>query len=416
MIESEDPRDLISHRLAPDLLALLEQVAALAAEDGMPLYLVGGVVRDLLLGHPALDLDLVVEGNAHELARRAAERLGGRAVTHERFGTATLYVNELSADLAMARTERYPEPGALPEVRPSSIADDLRRRDFTINAMAVSVEPSRFGETVDPLGGQADLDAGLVCVIHPASFVDDPTRMLRALRYRARFGFRLGDETAALLQRDAHRLAGISGDRIRHELARTLEETEPEKALEAAQAAGLLRAIDRALRWDTALSRRFARARKLGLASPAVYAALWGLRMPEADARRIAERLNLPNDLARPFLEGRRLSLRLGALARRGVRPSQIYEALKDFCDEAVAACRIATASPIIGGRLRRYTESLRGMKPELDGRDLMLLGVAEGPRVGAMLEALRRARLDGEARSRDEEVALVRRWMERGS
>ena len=160
-----------------------------------PVYLVGGAVRDLLRGADAVDLDLAVEGDARSVARTLAEPLGGTAREHERFGTATVQAPELAFDLATTRTESYDEPGALPRVTEATLGEDLRRRDFTINAMAVALGGDDLGHLYDPHGGLADLEAGLIRILHPGSFLDDPTRLLRAVRYETRLGFGMDEDT-----------------------------------------------------------------------------------------------------------------------------------------------------------------------------------------------------------------------------
>lgn len=408
--------DLIARRLPSQAVSLLQHAAQLAQERGMPLYLVGGVVRDVLLGRETLDLDLVAEGDARALTMALAHRLDGRAVTHDQFGTATFVSGSMHVDVAMARTERYPAPGALPEVAPGSIHDDLRRRDFTINAVACALSPGPFGKVLDPLGGRRDLQAGLVRMIHDQSFADDPTRMLRAVRYQARFRFDAEEQTEALLRRDARRLAGVSGDRVRHEMERIFQEHEPERALALAGEYGLLAAVHPSLGWDAECARWFRRARRLGAASEQLYLCLLGCGLSEGDAQALAQRLHLSNALARPLQDTARLRQRLPELGARRLRPSQVYDLLAPFDAEAVAACRIAAPSPIIASRLRLYLEELRGVRPSLDGSDLLALGIPQGPRVGEALAALRRARLDGQVQSRDDEAAFVREWLASGA
>ncbi len=221
----------LEQRLSPESLALIQKAGALAAERRLGIYLVGGVVRDILLGRANSDLDLVVEGDAIKLAESLAGELGGRLVVHRRFGTAKIRTRNLTIDLAMARAETYARPGALPTVRPGSIQDDLARRDFTVNAMALRLDPDSFGKLVDPFDGQKDLENKLIRVLHDRSFIDDATRMLRAVRYEQRFGFRLEASTEKLLRQNVAMLRTISGDRIRHELELILKEERPEKAL-----------------------------------------------------------------------------------------------------------------------------------------------------------------------------------------
>lgn len=210
-------------------------LAAVAGEGGV--HVVGGAVRDALLGKVPPDLDLVVEGDAIAVARRAAERVGGTITAHDRFGTATVRVGDFAFDLASTRRERYPRPGALPEVElGATIAEDLARRDFTVNAMAVSVLD---GTRTDWPGARSDLDAGVLRVLHDRSFEDDPTRMLRLARYAARLGFAPAEETRALI--DPERFATVTGDRLGSELRLLLDE--PRSGLRLLGEWGLGRAL-----------------------------------------------------------------------------------------------------------------------------------------------------------------------------
>jgi tRNA nucleotidyltransferase (CCA-adding enzyme) len=219
----------------------------LPALDGLPpAHLVGGAVRDLLLGGQTVDLDVAIEGDARAVARELAQRLGGEAVEHERFGTATVRAGELALDLATTRRERYVEPGALPEVEPAALAEDLGRRDFTINAMALGLTGDDLGVLHDPHGGSEDLEQGVIRVLHGRSFIDDPTRLLRALRYEARFGFHM-DEQTERLAREAAAGAGfstVSGPRVRDELLDLLAEDNAPAAVERLHELSLDRALD----------------------------------------------------------------------------------------------------------------------------------------------------------------------------
>src|SRR5215216_6277278 len=220
-----------------------------------PTYLVGGAVRDLLRGADAVDLDLAVEGDARSVARSLADRLGGSAREHERFGTATVRAPDLNFDLATTRTESYDEPGALPRVAPATLAEDLRRRDFTINAMAVALTGDELGHLYDPHGGVPDLGAGVLRVLHPGSFLDDPTRLLRAVRYETRLGFRMDEdsERAARASVAEDALSTVSGSRVRDELMDLLAEHEAPAAVERTIDLGLDRALHPALGPDPGL-------------------------------------------------------------------------------------------------------------------------------------------------------------------
>ncbi|HUU64504.1 MAG TPA: CCA tRNA nucleotidyltransferase, partial [Dehalococcoidales bacterium] len=215
----------IERQLPVELVAFIQRAGKTAASQGQGLYLVGGVVRDLLLGQTNLDLDLVVEGNAIELAQHLAEiNKQGKITTHPRFNTAKLQWTKWSVDLATARSETYAKPGALPTVTPGSIHNDLFRRDFTINAMAIELNPTHYGELIDLYGGRDDLEHKLIRVLHEKSFTDDATRIWRGLRYEQRLDFQLEPTTLKLLKRDIPMLDTISGDRIRYELECILQE------------------------------------------------------------------------------------------------------------------------------------------------------------------------------------------------
>ncbi|HEV2075573.1 MAG TPA: hypothetical protein VGR10_04995, partial [Thermoleophilaceae bacterium] len=242
--------------LGPAIRSLPGMEQLIAALEGLPpTYLVGGAVRDLLRGVESLDLDLAVEGDAAAAGRELAARLGGEAVEHERFGTATVRAGDLAVDLAATRRERYPQPGALPVVEPAPLSEDLGRRDFSINAMAASLAPASVGTLHDPRGGLRDLGAGAVRVLHTASFVDDPTRLLRAVRYEARLDFAM-DEATERLAREAVRagaLGTVSRPRIRDALLDLLAETEVAGAVERLAELGIDRGLHPGLRVDPEL-------------------------------------------------------------------------------------------------------------------------------------------------------------------
>ncbi len=214
-----------------ELLELLHDTSNEASKLGQRVYLVGGIVRDLLLGYPNFDLDLVTEGDAVELAKRIARINGAGLVIYPRFSTAKIKSGDFAIDIATARSEIYARPGALPAVTPSSIEKDLFRRDFSINAMAISLTAEDYGQLLDPHRGKDDLHSHLIRILHPDSFSDDATRILRAIRYEQRLGFNLERETARLLKRDISMLDTISGDRIKHELELIFREEHPEHAI-----------------------------------------------------------------------------------------------------------------------------------------------------------------------------------------
>jgi len=392
----------------------LAVVLRLAEEEGRTLYLVGGGVRDLVLRRGQVDIDLVGEGRMRSLGEKAALVLGGRWVEHRAFGTVTVEGREVRLDLAMTRAESYARPGALPKVKPASIGEDLARRDFTINAMALALCGRERGQLLDPFDGMGDIGRGVVRVLHDRSFIDDATRILRALRYETRFSFGIDKKTLALLKRDLAYLDTISGARLRHELLRLLAEDRPEKGLLRCQELGVLAAIHKALRFDDELAVAFRRARRAGQAPPPeLYLGLLGTRLSPADAEAVAVRLAL-SKRQRQALEGAAgLGQLLPSLSRPGLRPSQVVERLEPYPLSAVQAWALLASRRAVRQKLRLYLSEWCYVKPSLDGRALDRLGVARGPGTGDVLRLLKTARLDGEVTSREEEVERVRTVLE---
>jgi tRNA nucleotidyltransferase (CCA-adding enzyme) len=393
----------------------LEVMVRLAEEEGRTLYVVGGALRDLVLRRGQLDVDLVAEGQVLSLADKAAAVLGGRRVQHRAFGTATVEGPAFRLDLAVARAERYARPGALPRVKPASIGEDLARRDFSINAMALALCGRERGQLLDPFDGTGDIARGLVRVLHDRSFVDDATRILRAVRYETRFSFRIEDGTLALLQRDLPYLDTISGARVRHELLRLLAEDVPEKGLLRCQELGVLAAIHKAFRFDGELASAFRRARRAGQAPllPELHLALLGTRLSLADAEAMAARLALSKRQRQALAGAAEVGQLLPWLSRGDVRPSQVVERLEGYPLSAIQAWALLASRSPAGERLGRYLRNWRYVKPSLDGRALERLGVVRGPGMRGVLRLLKVARLDGRARSRKDEVALVREVVE---
>ena len=402
--------------LSPESLALIKMAGRLAAERRLAIYLVGGVVRDILLGRANSDLDLVVGGNAVELAESLAAEVGGRIVVHRRFGTAKIRTENLVIDLAMSRAETYARPGALPMVRPGSIQDDLARRDFTINAMALRLDPGNFGALVDPFNGQKDLEGKLIRILHDRSFIDDATRMLRAVRYEQRFGFRLEAATEKLLRQNVIMLRTVSGDRIRHELELILKEECPEKALNRAGDLGLLGEVHPALKGDGWLRENFGKAREAtSPPSLALYFALMTMSFSIKECEDFIARLKMPKAVSRVILDTARLRERMPSLDSPDLPPSAVYGLLRVYSPTSVMACAIAADSALVQERLHLYLNRWRHVRMALDGDALQELGVRSGPKLGEMLKALHEAKLDGKIGSIKDETELVRRWLSQG-
>ncbi|MEX2157800.1 MAG: hypothetical protein WEB04_00145 [Dehalococcoidia bacterium] len=397
----------LERSLSPEALRALRRAVALAERVGLEPYLVGGGVRDLLLGAGHVDVDLVVEGDAIELAGAFAAEVRARVVRHLRFGTATVTGDGFRLDFARARTERYLRPGVLPSVRPARIEDDLARRDFTINAMALSLASRSAGRLVDPYGGQRDLDAKLIRVLHDGSFQDDATRILRAARYAGRLGFKLQRRTRNLIKRDVTYLRTISGTRLRHEFERIADEPGAAAALRLAQQLGALHATHEAL---CAGERALREARGLAGAPhrhELVFCFLLANAPPRA-ATGAVQRLALTRKQAgavRGLLALRNIERRL---ASKTLLPSDAVRLLEPHPAVSVEAFALLSAAALAADRARRYLDEWHAVRPRLGGRDIEALGVPHGPKVGAALSMLRDAQLDGVTVTREDEVALV--------
>jgi tRNA nucleotidyltransferase (CCA-adding enzyme) len=403
--------DKITERLPAGMVALMRAAGKMAERRQQQLYLVGGVVRDLLLERRNLDLDMVLEGDAIALAGELARTQNAEVTTHHRFGTAKLKWDGGSSDLATARAETYAHPGALPKVGPGDITSDLARRDFTVNAMAVNLNEGRFGELLDPHDGRQDLNNKYIRVLHDQSFTDDATRIWRALRYEQRLGFKIEPATLRLLEQDIPMLDTISGDRIRHEVERILGEERPEKALRRAYQLGVLTVLHPSLRGDRWLAGKFARARTMNPSSPppaTLYLSLLAYRLnPEALEQFIAY-LNLPGTQAQALRDTNAVKGKMAELEVAGQAPSHIYKILHGHNATALTAVSIATGSPTAAEHVELYLNVLRQVQPILTGEDLKKMGVPAGPKIKEILQSLREAKLDGRVSSRGEEEKIV--------
>jgi len=397
----------LPERLRPVLDAVL---AVSEGYDGV--YLVGGSVRDILLGEPNFDVDIVVEGDAIALAEALAEQLEGRARSHRQFGTAVVvYGEEERVDVVTARSETYHAPAVLPKVEPGSIDEDLHRRDFTINAMAVSLKGENLGRLVDPFGGREDLEAGRIRILHDRSFVDDPTRILRAIRYEDRYGFRMDDETVRLAREciATGHVGDLSGARLRDELVALLEEGDVSHAIPRLAELGAEKEVHPHVVADQEAVELFDRLRELNrryeLEVPA-----WRLGL-EALARK------LPAAEIAPWLEGLKIRRLDGDQIEAAIvegpliagelegTAADIVAAAESHDPDAPLFALALTGSP----RLHEYFERLRSIRLDISGADLAGLGLGESPRVGEILGELRRRKLNGELDGRESELEAAR-------
>jgi tRNA nucleotidyltransferase (CCA-adding enzyme) len=358
-----------SESIAEALGRMHPELAPVREAGGDPVYLVGGAVRDLLLGRGRADIDLVVEGDAAALAAR----LGAEVTSHERFGTAKVELNGHEIDIAGARSESYPQPGALPVVEPGAdLAADLRRRDFTINAMAIPL----WGEArlIDPHGGEADLATRQLRVLHDDSFVDDPTRALRAARYASRFGFGLEERTAELIRETD--LQTVSADRREAELLRLAAEENAARGFALLAEWGLLDLRHRGIELVT-------RTAELLDGDP------WRGAAPR-DRALLAAAIGPPRGEVALAVAEPKLPSQAVALAAR-------HDDIELVLARALGA-----------EWLDRYIGQWRDVALEIDGSDLIEAGLDQGPALGRGLEEALRRKLDGEISGRDEELAAA--------
>ena len=404
--------DRLEQRLTGVRFSVLRELSQLAVGLGVDPYLVGGSVRDLLANAPLTDVDIMASGNAERLVESIREQGDGKIRKASAFGTWSLTVQGVEVDLAMARRETYERPGALPTVFPGTVEDDLARRDFSINAMAISLGGDSWGDLLDPSGGARDLERGLIRVLHDRSFEDDATRILRAVRYACRLDFRLESRTGTLLERSLPCLGAISPDRVRHEIERIFREQRADAMIEMAERLGVLAAIHPALRAEPvtlqaieADPQNHARRAELLLGSMVQSVA-------DCDVEAVVQRLNLNADWARLVRDMATVRTRLPELEDDNVARSRVYRLLHGLHLHAVESCAIAANDPTVAKWLRLYLDELRHVRPLLDGNALKAHGVQEGPAVGQMLTELLETRLDGHVVSVEDELGLVRRGL----
>ena len=410
----------LGQRLTPDVLETCRMLGDIA-EQGT-LFIVGGAVRDILLGRNPVEVDLVVQGSSEELAQRAVQFRLARRTTVSQFMTVKLTIGTREMDIATARSETYESPGALPDVAPSDIETDLGRRDFAANAIAVSIGSMDFGRVIDPHRGVNDVQAAVLRALHARSFRDDATRMIRAARYASRLQFRLHAETEAWLKRDASNISTVGPDRLRNEFNRLWREEKPVEGLIMLQSWGVLDHLPTASNWVSGLysfsmSDREAAARPDDVDDADVHWALIATTVG-SEFETLTDTFNLVGS-SRRAVDDIRLWKERGAAAfneaKTTGRPSDFTDVLALFEPAALEALYLtgdATESRVIAS----YLGTWRHVQPELNGNDLLEMGMSQGPLVGKFLDQLRKARLNNLVLNRDGEVQLVRQWMGRGS
>jgi tRNA nucleotidyltransferase (CCA-adding enzyme) len=419
---------LIGKRLPAELRETLQRLGTIGDSLGMAVYLVGGFVRDLLLGTDNLDIDVTVEGDGIFFAERFVQIHGGRVSSHKKFGTAVLLLpDSRKIDVASTRLEYYDSPGVLPTVERASLRHDLYRRDFTVNTLAICINGDRFGRLTDHFGGQQDIQERVVRVLHNLSFVEDPTRVFRAIRFEQRLGFHIAVHTENLM-RSAVRmqlLEKLGGERLLSELVQIMREKEPLAAISRMASFGLLPYIHPALKLVAATERVLqetgqvmAWLRLLYLEERCepwqVYLLALCDGLSPQEFRDACIRLAIPGRLASRLCNQRHLVFTtLNAIKRRvkrsdEVQNSQIYSWFSGLSLEMLSYLAARASSEQVRRFVSLYLTRLRTVTPALHGEDLRELGLEPGPLFRRIKDRLLQARLDGEVNNRDEEVALV--------
>ncbi|MFC1683567.1 CBS domain-containing protein [Candidatus Zixiibacteriota bacterium] len=405
-------------------LRLLRKVGRFGQEIGLQVLLVGGSVRDLLLRAPDVDLDIVVVGDGISFARKFVARHGGRMVAYRRFATAMMVLpGGLKIDVVSARAERYKRPGALPTVRSGALAHDLYRRDFTINSMAIELSPERFGRLVDPFGGRQDLSRRVIRLMHNLSFVEDPTRIIRGVRFEGRYGFHMDGRTEHLLKVAARdgMLDRISGQRLREEILILLRERDPLPALRRLDRLGVWRSLSPELRLTGGLAgllertgRRLKRWSDLwpeGTLDPWIVHLL-GLfsNLSAGEMERLAVRLCLHRKAVECLRRARQAEVAVMKKLVATRRPSngELYRLLQPFPAEVLIYLMARNSRRTVTRRIVHYQTRLRPVSLRIGGEELKDLGLVPGSVFKQVLESVLEAKLDGRVRSRSDELRLA--------
>lgn len=419
---------------------LLKLIADHAHKQKTPIYIVGGFVRDLVLNRPSLDFDIVVEGDAIQFTKSLVDQFGGKVNTHKRFGTAKWQISEIhkslneqnlefngmdlsilpeTLDLISARTEFYDFPTALPQVERGSIKLDLHRRDFTINTLALRLDGTHFGELYDYWGGYEDLQTGLIKVLHSLSFVDDPTRLIRAIRFEQRFRFQIEERTFQLLEEARDLLNQVSGDRLRHELNLILSEPDPKPALLRLQELNLLEQIHPSLKINPDVIEMMVKIIRLpidpiwqisdynGTSKINILLAYitWFMNL-QTSPKPICKRLRTPAIVTDSSVKAQQARKNIAKII--GKRPSEITEYLDTLPPHVIYILYHTIENELILNLIDKYISHWKKVKPITSGEDLRKIGIPAGPIYKKILSRLRKAWLDGEINNIEHEYILL--------
>lgn len=426
---SENLKDKLKEKVPPGIVDILLRAGKLAYSMGWSVFIVGGFVRDLLLGNENFDIDLVIEGDGILYAEKLSEELGANLTIHRDFGTATLNLSEnFKLDIATSRREFYPRPASLPHVKPAPLKEDLFRRDFTVNAMAISINPPDFGRLIDFFGGRRDLRERKVRVLHVRSFIDDPTRIFRAIRFEQRYNFCIEKVTERLiklaLREGVFQL--LSGKRIKEELKQILEEDRPERNVYRMQKLGILKVIQPGIYLNSSREMIFDKL----IDTIARYEILTG----EKSKRWLIRLSVLLRDLTEEEIEdfcskysftreereailasSKKADEIVERLTVPEMKPSSIYYLLRSYPPEALILAMAIAKDDIVEKRIVLYLSHLQKIELEITGDDLKKMGYKPSPEFSRILEETKKAKLDGLVKTVEEEVEFIRKNFAQG-
>lgn len=420
--QSENLAPMLRKRLPARILDVLENCGQVAEQIEMKAYLVGGMIRDLLLHRDNTDVDIVVEGDGIKFADTFAQKYGCQVAAHRRFGTARLiFPDRFKIDVATARTESYHAPAALPQVHGGILRQDLYRRDFTINTLAIDLSSNHFGQLVDYFGGWDDLHQGVIRVLHSLSFIDDPTRALRAVRFATRFNFRISQDTERLMKSavDSRVLEKLTGKRLWAELKNLLQEKHPIAAMRMLQQYRLLTFVHPAVVIDSFVLELLYRVESVlswfNLNFPGEKVLHWKIylmalleKLNRAERMAVAQRFQLVSSV-QEILRFYKSNIRdIFSRLKTGDNTSSLYFSLREYSLEVLLYAMARIEEQDYKQRIANYIRDLRDIRLDINGDDLVQLGMKQGPEIRELLDEVMKAKLNGQTPDRDAQLKFA--------
>jgi len=405
----------IQEHIPVDLLSLCKQLGSIASDRNEALYLIGGVVRDALLGFESEDIDMVLEGDIDSFSTDPKVKSIAVVTSKSQFKTVKLQIGDITMDVANARKEVYKTPGSLPTISPAPLLEDINRRDFTVNSLAMSLSPDTFGLLIDKLEGAKDLENKILKGIYEKTFQDDSTRIIRAAIYKARFAFSIDQATLSWIQRDASFIKTISDSRLSQEIMRVLAEPYPERILEQLANWDITELLPIPFSYTKEIENLFKALRKDSIAKDDLHnyyrlgLLVHGNRKTQPSLRKW-QLSDTENNTALDTLEllsDLRTNKTVESLGT--MKPSELFNYFENRSTESLVLARCFIRNPEVSRLTGTYLDVYSEVTPELNGSELINLGIPAGPKVGQILSALRAQKLDGMITNRSDEENYVR-------